>query len=207
LRPHHNVAIAHNVSAKVGRTPPDSKGKPDQSPNIATNFETHTMLNDRAAVNPWQRYKVFQGHGEVRHVLPDEQELISSNHSIDKIVTEPGTARPAMLMHDVALGPQQALPAPFPGLPGDVRVLDIKRIVQRIEASNRPRLPQIHRARPASRPKHRNRRTRTIAVRNILMPEPEEAALKFPPGQPGFLSSFVSIRKENLGRHRKDSGI
>src|SRR5689334_2944659 len=93
------------------------------------------MNPDRPCMDAWQIANVFQHHGEIRHILPDEEIDISADRIVDKIMAESTTAG-SMLMHDATCGRQQARPASLPGVIGDVCVFDIERSVQIVEAAN-----------------------------------------------------------------------
>src|SRR5215471_17956317 len=118
-----------------------------------------------------------QHHPGIYQVFPDKQELVSSNHAVDKLISKFRPARSAMPVHDMTLRRKQACPAALPCLPGYVGILDIKRIVQRIKPSDFCQLSKIDSARASACPKHRAGRWRGVLGYGV-MPQPEETVLK-----------------------------
>src|SRR5262245_28538173 len=107
-----------------------------------------------------------------------------------------------MLVHDVTFRSEHGLPSPFPGLVADVGVLDVKRVVERIQAAQQPEFANIDRARPASRPEY-GRRGLVVGLDRV-MPKTKEAVLELSARFSGFFPATRGVRERDLRCCSKD---
>src|SRR5207247_12547 len=92
----------------------------------------------------------------------------------------------------------QSSPAALQPLIRDIRVLEIKRMIERIKSADCQEFSAVYRARSPTRPKHRQRFEVFVFRSDRIVPEIKEAAPKASPSLSGFFAAASLIREEDL---------
>lgn len=165
------------------------------------------MLNYRASVNAGQVFQVLQKHQRIRDVLPDKQELVFPNRILNELMSKPGPGRPSMFVDYAARWSQQAFPSTLPCLIGEIRILDIERVVERIKTTNGEVLVAVKSAGTATRPEDRNRFEAFFQRIDVIVPELEETAAEAGASLAGFFTAPGGVGEEDLGSNRENGRI
>src|ERR1019366_5028175 len=138
------------------------------------------------------------------NVLPAEQHVVLLEHGLYPFLAEHFAYRAPVLVVDRAARLVQHLPAALPGKIAEVRIFQIERMEQRIEAAQLEKLPAVEGAGPAAAIE-----TGEEIVDGGVDAMPHAQAAVLPPalGQTGLLANFVRVGEENLAGDREDQGI
>ncbi len=138
------------------------------------------------------------------NVLPAEQHVVLLQHGLDAFLAEDFANRAPVLVVDGAARLVQHLPAALPGKIAEVRVFQIERMEQRIEAAQLEKLPAVEGAGPAAAVE-----TGEEIVDGGVDAMPHAQAAILPPalGETGLLADFVRVREEDLAGDGEDLGI
>src|SRR5437867_8272839 len=155
-------------------------------------------MNQLPTVDARQVSPMLENHCGVGHVFPRKEVLILSHHHFNKPISKFRLGCGAMFVNHPARRREQTFPAALPGLIRDIRILEIKRMIERIKSADCQELSAVYRAGSPTRPKHRQRLDVFVFRPDRIVPEIEEAALKASPSFAGFFAAASLIREEDL---------
>ena len=117
----------------------------DNGPQIGANLERWPPGQHGASVNKGQTADVGQQRPGIRDPRPYEQKLIPSHGFLDERLAEDRQVRRTVVMEDMTPRCKHRFPPSLPCPVGKIDVLDVERIVERIEPPHREELPAIDR--------------------------------------------------------------
>src|SRR5947207_15673125 len=103
-----------------------------------------------------------------------------------------------MLVYDSAHWSQQDIPATLPGLIREIGILDIERMVERIQTADRPILIPVERTGTAAGPEHRNCFASLVDGTDVIVPEFKESPVEASACLARFLASAGRVCKKDL---------
>src|SRR5947199_5906283 len=103
-----------------------------------------------------------------------------------------------MFVNHPARRREQTFPAALPRLIRDIRVLEIKRMIERIKSADCQEFSAVYRARSPTRPKQRQGFEVFVFRSDRIVPEKKEAALEASPRFAGFSAAPSLIREKGL---------
>src|SRR5213593_3771259 len=202
--PRHNLTVGNRVRPDIGNPLVQRFGKPPKSANKSLHLKHRVVLNHRPTMSAGQISHMSENHRDVGQVFPCEQVLISSHRSLNEPVGKFGFRCGAMLVNHAARGREKTFPPSFPGLVRHICILEIERMVKRIESAERYELLAIYSARSPTRPEYGHGLELLVLRSHFLMPEIKEAIVEPSTGFPRFFTSPGCIREEDLGGDGED---